>query len=159
MTLASGLGASIPAGIAIDATNVYWAMDSATGDVMKVSLAGGTPVSLSAPTQPSPFDIAVDAKNAYFTLPFDNTVKSVPLGGGAVVTLASGESPHGIAVDSTGVYWANYGGDSVMRVPVGGGTAVTISSGFNGTDVVALDPTFVYFANYGPSGSVARVAK
>jgi hypothetical protein len=54
----------VPQGIAVDATNVYWI--EAAGQVMKIPLAGGTPVALAvAPEEPG--GIAVDSTSVYWT--------------------------------------------------------------------------------------------
>jgi hypothetical protein len=100
--------------IAVDGTNAYWA----EGAVMKVSLSGGTP---DAGT-PSPLAsgnqaqrIATDGTNVYWTSK-DGDVSKVPVGGGAVVVLASGQDqPWDIAIDAHCVYWTNRGG-TVMTI-------------------------------------------
>jgi len=61
--LASGLPSA--AGIAVDATSLYWTIWS-DGTVMKVALGGGAPTIL-ATGQSSPGDIAVDATSVYWT--------------------------------------------------------------------------------------------
>jgi hypothetical protein len=64
----------------------------------------------------APEDIVVDGAHAYFTAPTAGTVGSVPIGGGAVTTLAQGqEKPLRIAIDSSYVYWTNNLGGAVMR--------------------------------------------
>lgn len=66
--------------------------------------------------------------------PAHGTVNEVPLGGGTVTTLATGQrEPWFVAVDSTHIYWANYGDEhipdgSVDEVPLGGGNATTLAS-------------------------------
>jgi len=55
-----------PAGIAVDAANVYWTTFANAGTVMKVPIGGGTPTTLAS-GQPNPNDIAVDATSVYWT--------------------------------------------------------------------------------------------
>jgi hypothetical protein len=71
---------------------------------MKVPTGGGTPATLVSGYAPQ--NIAVDATNVYWTS--GTTVLKTPIGGGAMVILASGQnSSYGIAVDATSVYWTN----------------------------------------------------
>jgi hypothetical protein len=105
-------------GIALDANNVYWAIDSGAGAVMKAPLAGGTPVAL-VPAQASSYGIAVDANYVYWTLSTAaGSVMKAPLaGGGPVVTLASGQAtPTNLVVDSTYVYWTNAGDYTIKKI-------------------------------------------
>jgi sugar lactone lactonase YvrE len=56
-------------------------------------------------------------------------VNEVPIGGGPVTILASGQhNPDSVAVDGAHVYWANQDG-TVNEVPLGGGTAHTVAHG------------------------------
>lgn len=53
-------------GIAVDGTSVYWNNNN-TMTVMKVPLAGGTPIKLADNGPFWPRSIAVDATSVYFT--------------------------------------------------------------------------------------------
>ena len=71
---------------------------------------------------PGAKDITADATHLYFTSDEENTVARVPLAGGDVTVLATGQdNPTGIAVDDEAVYWTNRalgvpGGGSIMKV-------------------------------------------
>ena len=98
--------------------------------------------------------LATNQESAFWSLPgagIDDTdsILSVPLCGGAVVTLASDQGTvNGIAVDEANVYWitaseANTGG--VLRVPVGGGAVETLAA--SGTGSVTIDEDRVYWTD------------
>jgi hypothetical protein len=62
-----------------------------------------------------PWGIAVDSTAVYYVSDQYGTIQSVPIGGGCITTLASGQGdPQGIAVDSTSVYFTTMG--AVMKV-------------------------------------------
>ena len=73
----------------------------------------------------------------------------VPLGGGSLTTLASGQSsPFNIVLDSTSVYWANDTSNStVMKVPIGGGTPTTLAGGQSYPRAIAVDSTSIYWTD------------
>jgi hypothetical protein len=110
-------GQNFPAGIAVDATNVYWT-NNLDGTIMKAPLAGGTPTVIAS-GQSFPFGIAVDGTNVYWTNNGTNnggTVMKAPISGGSTTTIASGQNfPLAIAVDATSVYWTNNLGGTVMK--------------------------------------------
>jgi sugar lactone lactonase YvrE len=61
--------------------------------------------------------MAVDGTSVYWTNFYGGSVVKVPLDGGTVVTLASGQNnAEGIAVDATNVYFTNYDGADVGGV-------------------------------------------
>jgi sugar lactone lactonase YvrE len=101
----------------------------------------------------SPNGVAVDAAgNVYVSSDGNNTVKKIPVAGGAPVVLGSGFLyPHGVAVDAAGnVYVADYGDNAVKKIPVGGGVPVTVGHGFYQPVGVAVDAAGnVYVADAG----------
>ena len=129
-------GQNSPQDIAVDGTSVYWVNfgtvtnNNKDGTVMKVPIAGGTPMQLAG-GQTMPRRLVVDATSVYWTASNSTgTVMKVPLGGGATTQLASAQgSPWGVAVDATSVYWTNWGGGTVMKVPLSGGAATQLASG------------------------------
>jgi formylglycine-generating enzyme required for sulfatase activity len=98
--------------------------------------------------------IAVDGTNVYWTT--EDSVLSVPLGGGMPSTLASGQAGvEDVAVDSANVYWVTwgdtnyptYGVGAVVKAPLTGGAATTLASNGNqaGDNFLAVDGTSIYW--------------
>jgi hypothetical protein len=116
ITLASPPPILPNAGIAVDGTNVYWSSGppGASSGVSKVPLDGGTPTLVAEVMSTVPGPIAVDDANIYYA-DGSGMVLKVPLAGGAVTTIASGQTnPDAIAVDATSVYWVD-NGSTVMK--------------------------------------------
>lgn len=132
MTLAPS---SMPVGIAVDSTSVYWTDDS-SGTVNKVPIQGGTPTTLAS-GEMEPAFLALDSTSLYWIAGDSNGgfVKKVPLAGGTVTTLATTRGVAGIALDAQNVYWTDAVDGSVMSVPITGGTPTTLTTGEN-------NPTF-----------------
>ena len=94
--------------------------------------------------QDTPWGIAVDDTSVYWTNQGAvGSVDKVPLGGGKIVTIASGQQATGIAVDATSVYWAGNG--NVLKIPLDGGEFTTLASGAN--KVITLDGMYVYWTD------------
>jgi hypothetical protein len=107
----------------------------------------------------SPWGIAVDANNVYFTTDVpDGSVYECPLSGcsGKPVVLASGlASPARIVVQSDTVYWANYLGGSIDSCPVNGctdGKPSVLAMGQEDPTGIAVYGDFVYWTNSAFSG-------
>jgi hypothetical protein len=175
-----------PLGMAVDTANVYWATpgpcphppDGGTcqpGFIYQTAKDGtGTPIPLAA-GELGPASVAVLGSTVYWVSDGagDGTnsgvVRSTPVGGGPVTTLASGlpmkynlnDNTAGYAamgVDSTGVYFTTYDGmqtGAVMKVPLDGGAPVTLMSATN-PQKLAVDSTGVYVSQGFPS-SIAKI--
>jgi hypothetical protein len=117
-----------PYGIVADESNVYWTVPSDVTDgtlyqlplisIVEGDAGGGSPPTVLASSLSNSFFLAVDSKHVYFT---SNVAKggvfSVPIGGGAVHTLAADLSfPGGIAADDSDdfVYFTTF--TTVARV-------------------------------------------
>jgi hypothetical protein len=108
--------------IAVNATSAFWTNVA----VIKVALDGGPPLSLAAGTEM--IGIALDDAYVYWTSYDGGTVKKVPLGGGAPITLATGQrAPVGIAVDATSVYWTNSGCPNSSSGPCADGAIMKLT--------------------------------
>lgn len=156
-TLVSGL--QTPAGLAVDANNVYFS-DIKAGVVGKAPLAGGTGTTLAMGLT-RPLAIAINAPTVYFVQYLGGSVNSVPIGGGMTSTIATAQSsPASIAVDSQDVYWVDSSMTGlVAKCPLEGCSngPIDIATG-DLPYAVALDEKRVYWVDFG-SGTVSWVAK
>jgi hypothetical protein len=145
-TLLSGLPS--PAGIAVDASFVYWA--SLFGNaISKVPLDGGTPVTLVSGVAGA-FGVTVDASAIYYSRIYAATVWKAPLSGGSPTLLATlstqGGGATGVAVDATHLYFGTY--SSVEEMPLAGGAINTLASGQDDPTEIVVDDAFLYWTNF-----------
>jgi hypothetical protein len=163
-----------PAGITLDAANLYWIDTEAMGDggsvdfvapVMQLPQKGGTTRPLASSLD-NGVGIAIDATSVYWTTRgteanayTDGTVMKVPKGGGTPVTLATGVfNPWGpIAVANATVYWADGDdgdGGGLFSVASGGGEVRSLAS--TTAEIfpaaIAVDATSVYWTDYSAPG-------
>jgi sugar lactone lactonase YvrE len=97
---------TLAAGIAIDATHVYWTSYTNNGRVARVPIGGGTLQAVSDP-EDFPASVTIDATYAYWTsISAQGQVRKAPKGGGGPAEImATGEAfPWQIVGDATRVY-------------------------------------------------------
>jgi hypothetical protein len=140
-TLASGFTSDfVP--LAVDDNNVYVA-DHWT--VKKVSRGGGTADSL-AQANFYLWDIATDGAYVYW---IDNQplaqVQRVPVAGGAVQTIGSGDKAGRIRVVDGYVYWMSHD-DTILRVASSGGVVETVADNLPFLSDIACNGQFVFFS-------------
>ena len=159
-------GSWYPAGgIAVTPSALIFGVNGTQYRLMSVALTGGALTTLaSVPTSAgesltSIRNISVSGASVYWLDPPNGALDTVPLSGGAVVTLASGialphpSGPVALAVDSVNAYWTEsgaYGGcclkagaGTLKQVALAGGTATMISSGLDAPTAVAADGTHI----------------
>jgi hypothetical protein len=117
--------------LASDGSNLYWAdygnyPNAPGGQVWQLPLTGGTPLSLAS-GQAQTWDVQTDGANVYFSdqawqQPFPASINSVPVGGGPVTNLATGnEIMKVFGIDSSSAYYASNG--LLYTVPLNGSAA------------------------------------
>jgi hypothetical protein len=140
----------------LDRANIYWTGGATidSGTVFQCPLAGCSQPTVLASSQASPFGIAVDSLDVYWTTDVPNGgVFRCAIGGcgGSPTTLVTGQpAPDAIVVDSANIYWANNGGD-VMECAKSAcsTTLITLASsqGSASSNNMAVDRTNVYWIN------------
>jgi hypothetical protein len=140
-----------PWGVAVDATTVYVAAQSA-GPLFAIPLAGGLPTQLAST---SVFTVAIDETRVYWSDGTSIYACAKQDCAASTVALAPSDLSHGIAVDATNVYWTTPSEGKVMKVAKKGGTAIALASGGYPYQI-AVDDANVYWTNQTP-GSVMKV--
>jgi hypothetical protein len=139
--------------LAVDATNVYYAMVGSPSVVGTVPLGGGTTTLLA--TGNNVQSVAVDATTVFFS-PQSGAISSVPKGGGTVTAVANVVSSLALhlRMDGTNLYWVDPNLGEVATVPKAGGAKVTLYSG-NVDQGFDLAGGTLYFQSYGAGGVVS----
>jgi hypothetical protein len=158
------IGAMQAAGVAVDATHVYWA-DNGTGTIGRANLDGSSPDQNFITGASAPSGVAVDSGHIYWANGIAaGTIGRANLDGTGVNQsfITGANAPDGVAVNSTNVYWANNGagtiGRAALTAPSGNIVPGSVTNFVNGLDApngVALDSTNVYWADFG-HGSIGR---
>jgi hypothetical protein len=152
-----GTNESPAATVAVDAESVYWAVGKS---VFKIPIAGGTVQTLVTLEKPGVIsDFVIDSKSLYFADSAGGDVVSIPIDGGAPMTLASNPGyAFSLAVDATNVYWTGALGN-VMSAPIVGGTQTTIAAGQGQLGAVATSAAGLYWTSVPtyPSSSLGAI--
>ena len=146
-----------PAGVAVDASHIYWATAAAPGAqalIQKAPLTGSPPtVLIDDPELESPAGVAVDASNIYWADSATGIVYERKLTGGLIIPFNQSNpfaDPAGVAVDSTHVYWANSSDGTIMEARLDTlGPATTLISGQASPWGVAVDSGHIYWTSSG----------
>jgi hypothetical protein len=147
LTLASGQ-TSVAAGIALDATHVYWLANGSTWRVVK-SGAHAAEVLVTGSTQGGG-DVAVVGGMVYWRQ--SGVVWKRPVWGGTPAQIASGLiGVTSVAADADGVYWTD--NDSVKVLRAGAAAPVEVAKPVDSPRAVATDGSFIYWASGADPGS------
>ncbi len=132
--------------IVVSAGRVFYAGGQG---LTSVPTTGGTATVLYG--APGAQAVAADGVNVYFTTS-DGMVAQIPVAGGAVTTLATGQANPvllGLTVSATNVYWAASADGTIVTAPIGGGAVTTLATGQPGPTGIAVDANYVYWSNMG----------
>jgi hypothetical protein len=144
-------GLTATRGLAINATNIYWA-DLTTGKVQTCALAGGAITDVVTGLT-SPNGVALDGTYVYWICGTGGSglLQKYPLAGGSVSTVVQSIAyPCGVAVDGAYVYFGqNTTGGSVARASIGsssaaGGQALATSQDY--VRLICVDDSTIYWS-------------
>ncbi len=151
-------------GLAIGATDVYWA--SANDGLVSAPIGGST---ISTIFTGLVFGVAVDSTNVYMANNATdngfgsgtNAILKAPVGGGTVTTLVPSPGPMGMVADGSSLYWIEYSG-ALMKIDLKSSvvstlvaTGVATLGGEYGTHALAVDATSVYVST-GSAGTTGN---
>lgn len=143
--------------LAVDGSNIFFQFPTGLAGAPKTGAGdggvgdGGAGVLLAALGSDTITDIAVDDSNAFFSLPGQGTVLSVPKTGapdGGATTIATGEAfPSAIVLDATYVYFTNNMGGTIRRLAKAGGKPTDFVTGLGQPQGLAIDSTRLYYTD------------
>lgn len=158
--------------VKVDATDVYFSGDSATGTnhyvVSKTAKGGGGPVTLlaSGPTESYPFSLALGGGNLYVgwqgPLPGALGLSRIALATGVVTNVQAGMGVRDVAADATGVFWGTNGIDKIWTRNHTGVGGIEIATAINHPWSLAVDSDSVYWSTEGTvsgPGNIYRLAR
>lgn len=136
--LLTQMGNGGPAGLAVDAYDVYFG-DTGGMAIWRGSKSSGGGASVFADGQDHPQRMVVDGSSLFWTFGSSTPttkggVATAPLRGGPTTMLVEGWYSEGLGVDAENVYCAGYRptyGGRILRVPKAGGAVVELAVGSN----------------------------
>ena len=148
-----GTGLVSPAGVAVDATHIYWT-DSGDRMVHERKLTGGLTIPLFGQAG-DPAGVAVDSTHVYWADSGLDTINEARLNSiGSATILGSGDSPWGVAVDNGHIYWTDSNDGTIKEAPLTGGPATTLVTGQDTPEGLAVDSAHIYWANSDFGGTI-----
>jgi hypothetical protein len=147
-----------------DANNIYWANSNGpTPEYVEQTSRNPTATVNLASVQSSAY-AGLPVADGTYVYYFDGTgsISKVPIGGGTVVPLATGQTGTGgvaaLALDTNNVYWIYKGSVlSVPKDPAVGTTITTYATGGSGVSQLAVDSTHVYWTD-GNQNTIMKAA-
>jgi sugar lactone lactonase YvrE len=145
-------GQPSPAGVAVDASHIYWATGATPGlqaTIKDAPLTGSPlPAILIGTGLVSPAGVAVDATHIYWADSGDGTVDERKLSGGLTIPVfGQAGDPAGVAVDSTHLYWADSGLNTVNEARLTSIGSATILGGGDSPWGVAVGNGHIYWTD------------
>jgi hypothetical protein len=152
--IASGF---FPAGIAVDATNVSWAVDGKNIQTCPINGCNNMPTTLTGTSGIGPYQLQSDGTSLYWS---NGTISKCALTGGMTTILATNQGGLGIALDATNIYWATGVIGKVMKCGLNGcgGQPTVLASGLQAPAVIAVDGKNVYWTDLNDH-TVKKIAK
>ncbi len=149
-------------GLVVTGGNVYVALD--TGEVVRVPVGGGTPVTVTAPGAPAPaYGLTLAGSKLYWTNLADpgkvSYVETSGFDAGTSPVALQEHYPFGITSDTTDLYWVASGNfqlsDGIVRkCSLAQCTPTDFATKQNVPKFVAVDSAFVYWTDYGNSSNL-----
>jgi len=146
----SGVLPNVPAGIAVDATHIYWAAFDPVGAIGRANLDGSDVDQTLIPDITSPVGIAVDATHIFWTNDYNGTIGRANLDGTGVnqAFITGASVPLGMAVDSKFIYWVNQATGTIGRANLNGtGVNENFITGVGIPTSVVVNGSFIYWVN------------
>jgi hypothetical protein len=163
-TIGIAAGSYLASSLSVKSGNLYFAAQNLStlsgGAIFSVTTTASTPVPLQQFSTGSPSGVTTDNTNVYWSDIGTGGIYSMPLGGGAITTIASGlGEPYYLAIDSSNLYTAEGMEGAIYEIPISGGSPKKLATGVpNETASIAADgnEALVYF---GTKNAICTVAK
>ncbi len=137
-----------PHNLIVVGTDLFYATYIGTGTnqsaVVKVPVAGGTPVALISGVAGSVQAIAIAGGFVYYSS--STAIARIPIAGGTAQPLAAtGGSTLG--VEGNDIFFVTYLGEGVSKLPITGGTVTPLITTADGARGIGVSPSYIYFSS------------